>query len=466
MRNRHTIHLVDDFYAWFAKSGGGTLGLEAEVVMLDEDGSTVEHYACKVPLKTALIYSDGIPAPERMVNAKAHSKGKGKGKGKGTFLASSSHDAAKKLQLFNDLTANHSLGPEKLSQNLSFRIEEVSFHHAAHAGFKIKVSLANSGQMNVRAAILNETIVVLSKPKTRLDGMARDPTVRKTTKDVPTKISLAPKAVPGKSVKVSKEPSGKTAVTENTSKKRKNAPGTDLSPEGSLLSTSGHAPKTANGTYPSPDSGLVTDIGHASKAWSGKSANASKEPSRKTTSIQTSSKRRNTAPGTDPSPDGGLVSDSGHAPRSEMTQAYLHIEQGGDLALLAENTDTTSETDSNSTSLPIRLVPSDQNIFRRPPLVRYQALFSPVRPLSPSQTLHMFATRVSSQDSDKFPDLTFSLSDSEDTGNIDYTMSFPGAIMSVTDLDYECWTGKSLLESPQPSNILPVLDLDDHVKYI
>ena len=163
LRNKHALHLVDDYFAWFAKSGGDTSGLVVDVFMVDEDGTLVTNHKETIPLKTELIYSDGIAAPRHVMSSR-------KIPDKGVKGRSSLGDIAQSniLALYKELTENPILGPTRPVQTICFRIEEVSFYHSSHSGFKIRVSLVNTAQMIVRPAVLQETLVVLSKPKIRL----------------------------------------------------------------------------------------------------------------------------------------------------------------------------------------------------------------------------------------------------------------------------------------------------------
>jgi len=49
--------------------------------------------------------------------------------------------------------------------DLKFLIQQVSFHHHGHDGFKIKVSLESGQDLVIHPAIMKEMIAVLSKPK-------------------------------------------------------------------------------------------------------------------------------------------------------------------------------------------------------------------------------------------------------------------------------------------------------------
>ena len=66
--------------------------------------------------------------------------------------------------LYRRLHPDPTLYPQITQAQFSFRIEEVSFHHSDHKGFKLKVSTVDNCQ-NIHPGILEETIVVLSKPR-------------------------------------------------------------------------------------------------------------------------------------------------------------------------------------------------------------------------------------------------------------------------------------------------------------
>lgn len=101
-----------------------------------------------LPLITDLLYEDGVPAPHipygKQVSGKIFDTSKG--------------------PLFKK-DCEPCLGGGFHTAEFTFSIEQVTYHHHGHDGFKIKVSTPSSENMVVHPATLKEMVAVLSKPK-------------------------------------------------------------------------------------------------------------------------------------------------------------------------------------------------------------------------------------------------------------------------------------------------------------
>eukprot|EP00594_Rhizosolenia_setigera_P020361 CAMPEP_0178979246 /NCGR_PEP_ID=MMETSP0789-20121207/25717_1 /TAXON_ID=3005 /ORGANISM="Rhizosolenia setigera, Strain CCMP 1694" /LENGTH=582 /DNA_ID=CAMNT_0020669293 /DNA_START=186 /DNA_END=1934 /DNA_ORIENTATION=- len=132
-------------FAWYSKCGGENAGLDVLISLKNEKGQLVKPTEI-IRTYTELIYADGTSTP--------------------LMPLSPLRERRSMKPLFRRLRQEPVLGPDNASAPFSFRIEEVSFHHPGQSGFKIKVSaVTNCPIQNVHPGVLNETIIVLSKPK-------------------------------------------------------------------------------------------------------------------------------------------------------------------------------------------------------------------------------------------------------------------------------------------------------------
>ena len=145
-----------EIFDWFNKTGGENAGIDVIVHLRNSRGAIEENYPNKLAIKAELVYDDGTPAPT-MPFAPLRER------------RSSGHS---KNPLFRPLRPEPILGKGRGSQSFSFRIEEVSFHHPGHDGFKLKVS-SKDNLTNILPGLMEETIVVRSKPKPDEDDTRR-----------------------------------------------------------------------------------------------------------------------------------------------------------------------------------------------------------------------------------------------------------------------------------------------------
>jgi hypothetical protein len=130
------------------------ISLDVLVHLKDLKGAIVYDYPRDLRVKTELVYDDGTPVPTfPLVPLKNKVNASGKKK-----------DNSAPMKLFHPTRPEPVLGKGVGSQHFSFRIEEVSAHHP-NRGFKLKVSPADYICSDVFYGIMEETIIVKSKPK-------------------------------------------------------------------------------------------------------------------------------------------------------------------------------------------------------------------------------------------------------------------------------------------------------------
>ena len=134
------------------------ISIDVLIHLKDLNGAIIYDYPELLRIKTELVYDDGSPTPTFPTFSLKH---KTNSKGKNKAIGSSS------IELFQTLRPEPVLGRGVGSQYFSFRIEEVSAHHPNKLGFKLKVSPYYE-TANVFYGVMEETIIVKSKPKTSL----------------------------------------------------------------------------------------------------------------------------------------------------------------------------------------------------------------------------------------------------------------------------------------------------------
>jgi hypothetical protein len=151
-------------FAWYKNSRFGTNNLLSVMIQVkDEDGKACTRKLPSLKLKTELVYDDDSPAPLRPLCPLRDSQKKNPS------------------LIFNRIYGEPSIPANESEQGgsittdpkkFSFRIEEVTFHHSGHKGFKLFVSLKNEIQqipsLIIHQSPMDEVIVVLSKPKINL----------------------------------------------------------------------------------------------------------------------------------------------------------------------------------------------------------------------------------------------------------------------------------------------------------
>lgn len=147
-QNQYVSRVHEFEFAWYSKCGGENAGLDVVVSMKDDKGQII-YSPEPLHLVTELVYSDESPTPFMPLCP----------------LKERRTSTTSRKTLYRALRPEPVLGPDKTIAPFCFRIEEVSFHHPNHSGFKLKVSCPSNCPRVVHPGILRENIIVLSKPK-------------------------------------------------------------------------------------------------------------------------------------------------------------------------------------------------------------------------------------------------------------------------------------------------------------
>lgn len=139
-----------DVFAWYSKCGGEQSSLSA-LIHLKDANNNAPKFVDGLELLAELVYEDGSPTPLKPICP----------------LKDRKSGQISNKPLFR-LCTKPRLLPGESCASFSFRIEEVTFHHSGHHGFKLKISPADSLPLIIHPAISSEIIVVLSKPKSGL----------------------------------------------------------------------------------------------------------------------------------------------------------------------------------------------------------------------------------------------------------------------------------------------------------
>jgi len=160
------VSQMDEFlnaskFIWYSKCGGENAGLDITIHMKNSKGHEKNSCSFPLPIKVDLVYNDGSPTPFMPLSP----------------LKERKSTVTSKNPLFRPMRPPPVLEPYVTNHSFSFRIEEVSSHHAEYIGFKLKVSLDYDRLklMNtntyapwivpfVHPGLLDETIIVRSKP--------------------------------------------------------------------------------------------------------------------------------------------------------------------------------------------------------------------------------------------------------------------------------------------------------------
>eukprot|EP00814_Leptocylindrus_danicus_P007506 CAMPEP_0116026386 /NCGR_PEP_ID=MMETSP0321-20121206/13801_1 /TAXON_ID=163516 /ORGANISM="Leptocylindrus danicus var. danicus, Strain B650" /LENGTH=474 /DNA_ID=CAMNT_0003499137 /DNA_START=196 /DNA_END=1617 /DNA_ORIENTATION=- len=176
--------LGDSKYGWYSKSkNSGKLGLDTLFCIKDSSNKIIHGpFDAAIVLKAELVYENGLIPPKSVLAPKKSKK--------------SAH-----ISLFKPLSPTPIFDANGRNEYCSFRfrINEVSFHHPEQSAFKIKVS-ATSSPFPIKAGLLKESIVVLSKPKggsiAWLQAMASDDEIFGIPPKTPNISARKPRAVP------------------------------------------------------------------------------------------------------------------------------------------------------------------------------------------------------------------------------------------------------------------------------
>ena len=152
--NDKIIKVDEDIFVYYNKLASSCGGPEITISLLDEDTTVcTRHDLPAIPLKTQLVYENGIPVPIMPIRPL---RVKPRKKDKGSIVRSEN-------PIFN--RNEPILDKGQRSTKFTFDLEEVTYHHHGHDGFKVRVSIKKGQKLVVHPAVMKELIVVLSKPK-------------------------------------------------------------------------------------------------------------------------------------------------------------------------------------------------------------------------------------------------------------------------------------------------------------
>eukprot|EP00559_Dactyliosolen_fragilissimus_P000167 CAMPEP_0184874072 /NCGR_PEP_ID=MMETSP0580-20130426/42189_1 /TAXON_ID=1118495 /ORGANISM="Dactyliosolen fragilissimus" /LENGTH=563 /DNA_ID=CAMNT_0027377039 /DNA_START=819 /DNA_END=2510 /DNA_ORIENTATION=- len=149
MENPYSIIIDENMFAWYSKCGGENTGLHATIHLLGENGRVGNNFTSPIKLITELVYDNEMSTPIMPLCPLKERR--------------SSKTSMKPLYRSLESVTEILVGRD--STSFTFRIEEVSFHHSGHVGFKLKVSAVGIHQYTVHPGFTKETIIVLSKPR-------------------------------------------------------------------------------------------------------------------------------------------------------------------------------------------------------------------------------------------------------------------------------------------------------------
>jgi hypothetical protein len=150
------VKVDDSTYVYYSKLASKCYGLEVAIHLLSEDGKVCKSQMPAMKLRTRLVYEDGIPVP---IMPMKPLKIAGRRYSSGTISRS-------EKPILRSLNGKEPcLGNSKNSTLFRFLLEEVTYHHHGHDGYKLHVSLDNTQNIVVHPGVMKELIVVLSKPK-------------------------------------------------------------------------------------------------------------------------------------------------------------------------------------------------------------------------------------------------------------------------------------------------------------
>ncbi len=151
-----TVKVDDDNFVFYCKMSSAIKGLKVEISLLDENGKLCSRNLPRISINTNLVYEDGFPVqtmPMKPLKMKARKKDRGV--------------VRSQKPIYECLSDQLWLGEGKQSDVLIFTLNEVTYHHHGHDGFKIRacVEMNNHKGVVVHPAVLKPIITVLSKPR-------------------------------------------------------------------------------------------------------------------------------------------------------------------------------------------------------------------------------------------------------------------------------------------------------------
>ena len=154
--NDRIIKAGNDVFVYYNKLSSDCGGPEIAINLLDHDGRLCARSDLPaLQLQTQLVYENGIPVtlmPIKPLRVKPRKKDKG------SIVRSVK-------PIFIRKYAEPVLEMGQSSTKFAFDLAEVTYHHHGHDGFKVRVSAKSGQNVVVHPAVMNELMVVLSKPQ-------------------------------------------------------------------------------------------------------------------------------------------------------------------------------------------------------------------------------------------------------------------------------------------------------------
>jgi hypothetical protein len=182
--NDSVVKVDDSTFVYYNKLSSKNQNLEVAIHLLSEDGNISKCTMPKMKLGIKLVYEDGIPVPIMPI--------------KPLKLARQNKDdgivpRSDKPILCNLDCKDPELGGTTNSTVFRFFLEEVSYHHHGHDGYKLRVSVQNLQNIVIHPAVMKELIVVLSKPRRISQEHESFPQIAGCVKNVDSKTFLIQK---------------------------------------------------------------------------------------------------------------------------------------------------------------------------------------------------------------------------------------------------------------------------------
>ena len=154
--NDRIIKAGNDVFVYYNKLSSDCGGPEIAINLLDQDGRLCTGSDLPaIQLQTQLVYENGIPVPLMPIKPL---RVKPRKKDKGSIVRSVK-------PIFIRKYAEPVLEMGQSSTKFAFDLAEVTYHHHGHDGFKVRVSARKGQNVVVHPAVMNELMVVLSKPQ-------------------------------------------------------------------------------------------------------------------------------------------------------------------------------------------------------------------------------------------------------------------------------------------------------------
>jgi hypothetical protein len=153
-QHQRIAKVSDYMYVYYNKMGELGNGLTLLIHILDENG---EPYKVQndLWLRSELIYEDFLPVPILPFAKKRNQ----------SHISSRKKFSWKEKEIFIRMRGEPLIRHGEYSTTFNFHLDDVTYHHHGHDGYKIKLSVPQTNKLSVYPGIMSEVIAVLSKPK-------------------------------------------------------------------------------------------------------------------------------------------------------------------------------------------------------------------------------------------------------------------------------------------------------------